>query len=431
MKAGRVTAGLLAALVLVAATPAFASEAGRSVRPGAVGLSAERLDRVDALLRGYVEDGVVPGVQVMIARRDRIAHFESFGVADVRDGTPVAPDTLWRIYSMSKPITSIAVMMLYEAGAFLLDDPVADHLPEFTDMRLWNDGEPVATDTPITIRHLLTHTAGLSYGFTEDGVDALYRDPARGVRTIATGEGEAPTLSAFSERAAALPLAFEPGTAWNYSIATDILGRLVEVAAGMPLDVFLRERLFDPLGMDDTSFALDPADADRLGTNHRRDPERGTLVAFPDDSIAGLGRWTAPTLFSGGGGLLSTTSDYMRLCRMLLRGGELDGARILSPKTVAFMTRNQLADEVLARGGVFGAGPALGFGLGFAVTLDPVALGDVVHSEGAYYWGGAAGTIFWIDPAEELAAIVMVQRMDAPDRMRDELVAAVNAAIVD
>lgn len=403
---------------------AAAANGAVTAAPAAVGLSAARLARVDERLADYIDRGELVGAQVMVARRDEVVHDSVLGDAMLDGSRPVRHDTLWRIYSMTKPVASIALMMLYEEGAFLLDDPLSMYLPEYADMTVLVDGEQVPAQRPITIRQLFTHTAGFSYGFTERGVDALYREDHP------LGKQD---LAAFSAHLAELPLAFEPGTRWNYSVSIDVIGRLVEVLSGQSFDRFLDERIFTPLGMEDTFFSVPDGKLDRFGTNHRMDPETGRLVVVEEPAL-GI-RWRDTTLFSGGGGLVSTAADYMRLCRMLLRGGELGGVRLLSPRTVDFMARNHVPAAVLEQGGVFGAGTTLGFGLGYAVVEDPVMLGGqstgAVASEGEYWWGGAAGTAFWIDPEQELIAILMIQRMDAPRRLRAELKALVNAAIVD
>ena len=403
--------------------PAAAANAGPVTRaPESAGMSSARLERVDAALQKRVDQGELAGAEVTIARHDAVIHHTVMGVADLDTGRPVGRETLWRIYSMSKPITSVAAMMLYEEGAFLLDDPIAEYLPEYAQMTVLVEGERVPAKNPITIRQLLTHTAGFGYGFTDRGVDALYRQDHPLNRQ---------DLAEFSQALATFPLAFEPGTDWNYGMSTDVLGRLVEVLSGMPLDQFMQQRIFDPLGMRDTFFKVPEDKLDRFASNQRMNPESGRLevVPTPDSGI----RWQQTTLFSGGGGLVSTAADYMRFSRMLARGGELDGVHLLSPKTVAFMRRNQVPAEVLGEDGVSGSGASIGFGLGFGVLRDAVGLdgrgAHAVASDGEYFWGGAAGTLFWIDPVEDLIAIVMIQRMDAPRDLRDRMRALINAAI--
>jgi len=388
-----------------------------AARPAAAGLAPDRLRRLDAYIEGLIESGQIAGAQVMLARNDLVVYTEVFGVRDLHDGTPVTHDTLWRIYSMTKPVTSVAVMMLHEEGHFGLDDLLADYLPEYAEMTVLRDGKRVPAQRPITIRQLLTHTAGFSYGFTEEGVDALYRQSE-----LFTAKD----LAAFSEQLATLPLAFEPGSRWHYGVNTDVLGRLVEVVSGQTLDAFLDERLFEPLGMVDTFFEVPADKLDRLGTNHRLHPESDALEVVPDGSLAGI-RWQQVSLLSGGGGLVSTADDYMRFARMLFNGGSLDGVRILSPKTVSWMTRNHLPDG-LAGQGVFGRDAAIGFGLGFAIIDDPVGWSGHVGAAGEYWWGGAAGTLFWIDPHYDVIAILMIQRFQA-ESVRQTFRTLVNAAI--
>lgn len=384
----------------------------------AAGFSAERLERLDAFIEDLIEQGQTAGAQVMLARADQVVHNEVFGVRHLETGAPVRHDTLWRIYSMTKPVTSVAAMMLHEEGRFDLDDALADYLPEFAEMTVLVDGERVPARRPITIRHLFTHSAGFSYGFTDAGVDALYHE---------ADLFAAPDLASFSEAVAELPLVFEPGTRWHYGVSTDILGRLVEVVSGQTLDVFLHERLFEPLGMVDTFFEVPADKLDRFGTHHRLNPESEELEVVPDGSLAGI-RWQEVGLLSGGGGLVSTAGDYMRFARMLLGGGSLEGVRILSPKTVAWMTRSHLPAGQAEIEGVFGRGDAIGFGLGFAVIDDAVAWSGSVGTEGEYWWGGAAGTLFWVDPEYEVIAILMQQRFQA-EPIRQVFRTLVNAAI--
>ncbi|TVS16239.1 MAG: class A beta-lactamase-related serine hydrolase [Gammaproteobacteria bacterium] len=389
-----------------------------TAEPAAAGLDPGRLKRLDDYIAGQVESGQIAGAQVMLARHDLVVHNEVFGFRDLHEETPVTHDTLWRIYSMTKPVTSVAAMMLHEEGQFELDDPLADFLPEYREMMVWNDGNPVPAENPITIRQLFTHSAGFSYGFTEEGVDALYRE----AELFASED-----LAAFSERLAAQPLLFEPGSRWHYGVATDVLGRLVEVISGQSLDRFLGERLFDPLGMVDTFFEVPEDKRDRFGAHYRLNRESGALELVPDGSLAGI-RWQNVQLLSGGGGLVSTADDYMRFARMLLNGGAMEGVRILSPKTVAWMARNHLPADLESAHGVYGQGDSIGFGLGFAVVDDAAHWSGRVAAEGEYWWGGAAGTLFWADPEYEVIGILMLQRFDAQP-IRQTVRTLVNAAI--
>lgn len=377
--------------------------------PEDVGLDAARLRRIDAHFAPYVDDGRLPGWLVLVSRRGEIAYLSAYGARDVAAGAPVQPDTLFRIYSMSKPVTSVAVMMLYEEGLLELNDPVSRFLPAFGDMRVYLKGPAASPVTrpaaePVRVWHLLTHTAGLVYGFQHVSVvDELYRRAG-----FERGAPRGMSLAEAVDRWAELPLLFEPGTQWNYSVATDVLGRLVEVVSGRPLDAFLAERIFRPLGMNDTGFWIEPGQADRMAALYSADG-RGRAV-LSDTRGAELRR---PSFLSGGGGLISSAGDYHRFTQMLLRGGELDGTRLLGPRTVAYMTRNHLpGDADLEDYGrpVFAEVPyaGVGFGLGFAVVRDP-ARHRTITSVGEYSWGGAASTAFWVDPAEELTVLFLTQ----------------------
>lgn len=390
--------------------------------PAAVSLNAERLQVLDDWIAGLVDAGEVAGAQVMLARHDRVVHDQTFGVMGIGSDRPVRADSLWRIYSMTKPITSVAVMLLYEDGLLGIDDPVADHLPEFADMKVMEaDGELRAAQRAISIRHLLTHSAGLSYGFSPSApIDKLYRE---------ADLFSASDLAEFSARVADLPLVFEPGTRWHYSVATDILGHLVEVVSGQSLPEFLEARLFGPLGMDDTRFEVREADLERFTANHRWDDEAGQLQALPEDRAAALGRFQDVSLYSGGGGLVSTASDYMRFARMLLNGGSLEGARVMSPATVRWLRQDHLPADREPGDSMDGYGTEVGFGLGVGVITDPVRGAETVASAGEYWWGGAAGTFFWIDPQEQLIAILMLQRMQSPDVWRHRFRALTLAAL--
>ncbi|TXK40558.1 serine hydrolase [Nonomuraea sp. C10] len=377
--------------------------------PEDVGLDSARLRRIDAHFAPYVDDGRLPGWLALVSRRGEIAHLSAYGSRDVASGAPVEPDTLFRIYSMSKPITSVAVMMLYEEGLLELTDPVSRHLPAFADVRVYEKGPAFSPVTrpaaePVRVWHLLTHTSGLVYGFQHVSVvDELYRR-AGFDRGAPRGMGLAEAVDRWAE----LPLLFEPGTQWNYSVATDVLGRLVEMVSGRPLDEFLSERIFRPLGMDDTGFWIDGERAGRMATLYSADRHRRAVPM--DTRGAELRR---PSFLSGGGGLISTAGDYHRFTQMLLRGGELDGVRLLGPRTVAYMTRNHLpggADLEEFGRPVFAEVPyaGVGFGLGFAVVRD-AARHRTLSSAGEFSWGGAASTAFWVDPAEELTVVFMTQ----------------------
>ncbi len=371
----------------------------------------------------------------MVARREGPAWVSALGSMDLERGRPMREDTLFRIYSMTKPITSVALMILYEEAAFRLDDPVQRFLPEWRNPRVFRAGEyPRFLTEPaarrITIRDLLTHTAGLTYGFMQrTNVDAAYRKLGIGTG----GATFAGTLEEMVDLLGRLPLEFSPGTAWNYSVATDVVGHLVERISGSPLDVFFRERITGPLAMVDTDFHVPPEKADRLAACYERGPSKELRLADDPRKSRYL---EPPTFLSGGGGLVSTAADYLRFCRMLLRGGELDGVRILSRKTLELMGRNHLpggADMASLSVAPFGevGFEGTGFGLGFAVTLDPVRAG-VVGSPGELAWGGAASTLFSVDPSEDLVWIFLTQLM--PSRtfdFRSQLKALVYGALAD
>jgi CubicO group peptidase (beta-lactamase class C family) len=404
------------------------------VRAEEVGLSSERLARIDRHLeRRYVDQKKIAGALTLVARKGRVAYLSPVGMADLERGRPMREDTIFRIYSMTKPIASVALMTLYEHGSFQLDDPVGKFIPSWRDLAVYAGGNyptfvtrPV--ERPMTIRDLLTHTSGLTYGFMErTNVDRAYRRLGIGERTG--------TLAEMVEQLATLPLEFSPGTRWNYSVSTDVVGRLVEVISGRRLDVYLREEIFEPLRMPDTGFFVPPEKLERFATNYSRLPDK--TLKIEDEAAPSSPYASPPTYLSGGGGLVSTAADYLRFCRMLLEGGELDGARILGRKTIELMTLNHLpggADIAsLNVGGQFSQVEyvGVGFGLGFSVTLD-LARAQVVGSPGEYAWGGAASTAFWIDPAEELVVIFMTQFMPSGTfNFRGQLKSIVYPAIVD
>ncbi|HEV7825676.1 MAG TPA: serine hydrolase domain-containing protein [Mycobacteriales bacterium] len=380
------------------------------VEPGEVGMDAGRLSRVDSHLARYVDEGELPGWLVLVSRGGKVAHLSTYGHRHVEDGLPVEVDTRFRIYSMTKPITSVAAMMLYEEGAFELTDPVSRFIPAFADMRVWSGGTDLRPATvpatePMRIWHLLTHTAGLTYGFHRShAVDARYR--AAGYEF---GSPPGADLARVCDDWAAQPLLFEPGAEWNYSVATDVLGRVVEVASGRTLEEFFAERILGPLGMDETTFGVSEEEAGRLARLYLARPEGG-IVPFDRFGAAAIGR---PDFLSGGAGLVSTAGDYHRFTQMLLRGGELDGVRLLGPRTVAYMTRNHLPGgaDLEAYGRPLYAETTfagVGFGLGFSVVQDPATY-RVLTSAGEYGWGGLASTAFWIDPAEDLTVLFMTQ----------------------
>jgi CubicO group peptidase (beta-lactamase class C family) len=377
----------------------------------AAGISKSRLAIIDRFIQSrYIDTGRIPGALIKIARGGEVVHSSAIGFADVERGTSLREDTIFRIYSMSKPITSVAFMMLVEQGRVALDDPVHSVIPEWKDLGVFQGGfmETVRTvrpERPMLMIDLLRHTSGLTYGFQQStNVDAAYRKLKIGERLADS------TLDEMIAQLATVPLEFSPGTAWNYSVSTDVLGYLVGKISGEPFDQFLRKRIFGPLGMNDTGFHVHPGKEPRFAACYAATPKGGMMLADDPERSAYL---KAPGLFSGGGGMVSTAADYLRFCKMLLAGGTLDGVQILSPKTIELMTRNHLPggkdlpemsrslfSEVTYSG--------VGFGLGFAITLD-IARTMLPGSAGDFSWGGAASTYFWIDPREELIVIFMTQ----------------------
>ena len=385
--------------------------------PAEVGVDGARLERLDRRLARWVDDGQLPGFLVTVARHGRLVHVGRYGQRDVENGLPVGDDTRWRIYSMTKPVTSVAAMMLYEEGAFELSDPISTWLPEFAEPRVYVAGssmKPVTVPAtePIRVWHLLTHTSGLTYGFHHaHPVDAMYR---------AAGHEWATPPGADSAEVcrqwASMPLVFQPGTDWNYGVSTDVLGRLVEVVSGQPLDEFFARRIFGPLGMADTSFGLrEDDDLESLARlylatpGQSGGPSSGMMFSEPFDAMA----HSKPAFLSGGGGLVSTAGDYLRFIELLRRGGSYDGGRLLGSRTIAHMVRNHLPGNVdLETFGrpLFAETPlrGVGFGLGFATVIDRPRYG-VVSSLGEYNWGGAASTAFFVDPVEDMTVTFYTQ----------------------
>ena len=366
--------------------------------PEDVGMSTSRLGRIAPVMQRWVDDGKIPGALTMIAREGRLVHFEKFGTQDVATAKPIEFDTIFRIYSMTKPITSIAVMMLYEEGHFQLGTPVSELIPAFKDMQIYTEGgaDIVDAETEMTIKHLLTHTSGLIYGGDGDHpINQRYRDA-----NYYRGD-----LAYMASELGKIPLYHDPGAGWNYGMSTDVLGYLVEVVSGMPFAEFLKTRIFNPLRMNDTAFSVPEEKVDRYMTLYEPTEEGGIRVIENAPVSSG------PLSFfhSGGAGLQSTAADYLRFCQMLLNDGELDGERLLGRKTVELIRANHISDEwqPLERTGC-------GFGLGFAVVTD-VADTHSLGSLGTYSWGGLASTTFWIDPVEELIGVLMTQLIgDSP-----------------
>ena len=398
------------------------------------GFAADRLSRVDSHFSKYVDDGRLPGWLIAVARGGKVVHLSTYGKRDLEAGTPVEVDNLWRIYSMTKPITSVAAMMLYEEGAFELKDPVARFIPSFQETRVYKQGSALNAVTvpmtePIRIWHLLTHTSGLTYGFHHaHPVDAMYRNAG-----YEWGSPPGKDLAAVCDDWAALPLLFQPGAEWNYGVSTDVLGRVVEVASGMSLDEFFRTRIFEPLGMSDTAFFVDEAERNRIGALYTPNPADGKALRL---DLLGDAALSKPACLSGGGGLVSSARDYHRFAQMLLRGGELDGVRLLGTRTVEYMSENHLPGGVSLE--EFGRPlfsettfAGMGFGLGFSV-LENAAENKVLGSPGEFAWGGAASTAFWVDPIEDLTVLFLTQLLPSSTYpIRTQLKQLVYQALVD
>jgi len=408
------------------------------VEPAEVGLDDGRLARLDKHFARYVDDGRLPGWLLTVARHGRLAYVASCGQRDMEAGLPVETDTIWRLYSMTKPVTSVAAMMLYEEGAFELTDPVSKFIPSFAGLRVYTGGSDIRPVTvpatePVRISHLLAHTSGLTYGFHRTHpVDALYRGHG-----FEWGTPRGADLAACCEIWAGLPLLFQPGAEWNYSVATDVLGRVVEVASGSGLDEFFASRIFGPLGMTETGFCVDDPARSRLAALYTVGPDR---KAARLDALGAVSR-QRPVFLGGGGGLVGTAADYGRFAAMLLASpgspaGHLDGVTLLSPRTVAYMTRNHLpagADLETFGRPLFAEAPlrGVGFGLGFAVVVDGAA-GLSLSSEGEFSWGGAASTAFFVDPATGLSASFFTQLLpSSAHRIRPQLRQLVYQALLD
>jgi CubicO group peptidase (beta-lactamase class C family) len=400
-----------------------------TARPEDAGMSSDRLARIRPAMQRYIDRGLVPGVVTLVARRGRVVHFEAIGYRDVEAKAPMTTDTIFRIASMTKPIASIALMTLYEEGHFLLNDPISKFLPEFANMKVAQaapaaetGGAPyklVPATRPITFKHVLTHTAGFpnTYrGITREEYAKTY--PRKGPNE---------TVADVVKRLAAMPLNFNPGEAWEYGPATDVVGRLVEVISGMTLDEYLRKRIFEPLKMNDTHFYLPSTKLGRFVASYQPDEKNDNKIKLVEAPTA-ESRWVKQphNYFSGAGGLVSTAADYVRFHQMMLNGGELDGARILGRKTVELMTTNHIGDLP-----VWLTGPGYGFGLGYSVVKDIGVTGQA-GSAGQYGWGGAFCTYFQVDPKEELIGVMMTQvRPYTHINIRQEFMALANQAIVD
>lgn len=422
----RRTAGLCVALLALSATWAGAQDLPRTP-PESVGMSSERLGRIRVAMQRYVDRGEVSGVVTLVARKGQVVHFDAIGQSDVDAKRPMTTDTIFRIASMTKPITSVALMMLYEEGYFLLSDPIEKWLPEFKDMKVAVKApadQRVATpyilvpaERPITVKHLLTHTAGLAN---------VYRGMTQ-PEFVKIVQRQSPdeTMADAITRLAKLPLNFQPGEAWEYGVATNVVGRLVEEMSGLSLDEYFGKRIFEPLGMHDTYFYLPTAKLDRFAALYRPGEDKKielTEMASPES------RWVKEphVFFSGAGGLVSTVADYFRFQQMMLNGGESHGVRLLGRKTVELMTANHIGELP-----IWLTGPGYGFGLGYSVVKD-IGQTALPASVGTYSWGGAFCTYFWVDPREEVIGILMTQvRPYTHLNIRQEFQVLAYQAIVD
>jgi len=403
------------------------------------GFDLNRLERLTTHLQGrYIDEGKISGCQLALMRHGQLAYQRSLGQMDLGRGRSMADDAIFRIYSMTKPVTSVALMMLYERGLFQLDDPVSRWVPSWREQCVYVAGDgkgPFQTEPlrrSVSIRDLLRHTSGLTYGGqlmsvgVEHPVDYRYRS------LQATSIDRHGSMLAFMDKLSQIPLAYQPGEQWMYSLATDACGALVEIISGQPFPEFLQEHIFDPLSMVDTGFQVRPHQRSRLVVNYRRDSNQRLELIDDSETSSYLDE---PAFFSGGGGLVGTTADYLRFCEMLRHGGELDGARVLGPRTLEMMTRNHLKDgkDLAAWAlGMFSESPnrGVGFGLGFASVIDPVVAG--VMGGGDYYWGGAASTLFLVDPREQISLVFMTQLMPSSTyNFRGQLKSIVYSAIID
>ncbi len=418
---------MISALALAQTKPGSAGLP--TAKPEEVGMSSERLARIRVAMQRYIDRKEVPGVVTLVARRGKVVHFDALGFRNAEARDAMTTDTIFRIASMTKPIASVALMMLYEEGYFLMTDPISKWLPEFADMKVAAAAPPaervgapyklVPAARPITIKHVLTHTAGLpnTYrGFT-------VADYAKATAKAKPDETTADRV----KRIARLPLNFHPGDAWEYGPGTDVVGVLVEKISGLSLDEFLRKRVFEPLGMKDTHFYLPQSKVNRLAALYQPDAAANNQIKLTEAPTV-ESRWVKEphTLFSGGGGLVSTAADYVRFHQMMLNSGELDGVRLLGRKTVELMTANHIGDLQ-----VWLTGPGYGFGLGYSVIKD-VGQAAVTSSVGTYGWGGAFCTYFWVDPIEEMVGVVMTQVSPYTHlNIRQEFQVLANQAIVD
>ena len=432
----RFLASAVVMAALTTATVAADTDPIPMAAPESVGMSSDRLERIGVAMRRLIDAGNIPGTVTLVARRGKVVHFEANGMRDVAAGLPMEKDTIFRLYSQSKPVTGAAIMLLFEEGHFLMTDPVADYLPEFAEMEVFlgaEDGE-VQTEpaTAMTIGQLATHTSGLTYDFFGSPVGVMYAEA--GV-TGSAPDSPHPNLKSWTEALAKQPLVAQPGTEWHYSVGMDVLGRLVEVVSGMSFGDFLRTRLFEPLGMTDTGFHVPDDKLDRFAANYSPN-EEGGMVLLDDPATS---RYREPAAIEmGGSGLVGTVGDYLKFAQMLANKGEFDGQRLLGRKTVEFMTSDHLTpnfpdDPLTSLTGFLGGYPA--YGVGFGITGSVVtnaATSGLPVSEGTFSWGGAASTHFWVDHEEELVGIVHTQLLpDGTYPMSELMQLLTYQAIVD
>ena len=420
--------------------------------PEKVGMSSERLDHIGATMRRLIDEKKIPGTVTLVVRKGKVVHFEANGMRDLERGLPMEKDTIFRIYSQSKPVTGAALMMLFEEGKFLMTDPISKYLPEFTDMKVYVGEEngkikTEPTNSPITIQQLASHTSGLSYSFIPGPVGAMYiqEETERGFGNAPSEGGEFfiskpknppfKNLREWTKALAEIPLVAHPGSIWNYSVGMDVLGALIEEVSEMSFGEFLKDRIFDPLGMVDSGFMVPEEKLNRFAANYG--PLVGNMMLMDDPEKSGYK--TPPQLESGGGGLVSTAEDYMRFAQMLLNKGEYEGKRYLGKKTVEFMTADHVGSEKAGEGltslfNMLGSGYAvkgMGFGVTGSVVVNP-ALAALPVSEGVYSWGGAASTHFWIDHKEDLLGIVHTQLLpDGTYPVRELMQLTTYQALID
>ena len=408
----------LLGLCLATSRPDAAQTANRrkapeatTVSPESVGFSSERLENLHRIIQGEIEDKQLAGAITILARHGKIVDYRVYGESDIDSHRPMAKDTIFRDYSMSKPVTGVAMMILFEQGKWLPNDPIAKYIPEFKNLKVFSgvdkQGKPILVepDHPPTMRELMSHSAGFSYGSGTTVVDAMYKD----AKPL-----ESASLQEMIDKLAKIPLNYQPGKGWSYSLSMDIEGYLVEKLSGQKLPDFMRDHIFTPLGMRDAGFFVPQEKRSRFATNYRL--EDGKLVST--NAMALANNYTAPpTLASGGGGLVSTAEDYYRFAQMLGNDGELEGKRVLSPASIKLMGSNHLGQNLLT--GEFGIGmhvmrPGFGYGYNCAVVYDP-AEANLPVGKGTFFWDGAAGTWFWVDPTNDIVFVGMIQRLTAPD----------------